>query len=113
AGNLAAVPLARKPRAQELADIRELHITDPPRALPDIPFLDAEDTERRISDFVGHAMVVNFWATWCAPCVAEMPSLSQLARAIAPSDIAVLPLSSDRGGAPVVERFYQEHGIST
>ena len=57
-------------------------------------------------------MVINLWATWCVPCVAEMPSLAALSKALAPDDIAVLPLSSDRGGARRVEAFYQEHGIT-
>ena len=57
-------------------------------------------------------MVVNLWATWCAPCVAEMPALEVLSKVLAPQDIAVLPLSSDRGGADVVRAWYQQHGIT-
>jgi thiol-disulfide isomerase/thioredoxin len=52
------------------------------------------------------------WATWCAPCVAEMPSLQALSKALAPQDIAVLPLSSDRGGAETVAAWYEAHGIT-
>ena len=58
----------------------------------------------RLADFKGRGMVVNLWATWCAPCVAEMPSLEALSKALAPHDIAVLPLSSDRGGADASRR---------
>jgi thiol-disulfide isomerase/thioredoxin len=57
-------------------------------------------------------MVVNLWATWCVPCVAELPSLARLSKTLAPDDIAVLPLSSDRGGAPTVQAFFQQHGIT-
>ena len=68
--------------------------------------------EHHLAEFLGHGMVINLWATWCAPCVAEMPSLAALSKALAPDDIAVLPLSSDRGGAKAVEAFFQEHGIT-
>ncbi len=57
-------------------------------------------------------MVVNLWATWCVPCVEELPSLARLSQTLAPDDIAVLPLSSDRGGAKTVEAFFQQHGIT-
>ena len=57
--------------------------------------------------------MLNFWATWCVPCVAEMPALDALARLVKPERIAVLALSSDRGGATAVARFYAERGIQS
>ena len=112
-GTLAAGLGGRKPRAQELHDLGAALVpTDPPVPVPDIAFVAADGSEHRLSDFVGHGMVINLWATWCVPCVAEMPSLAALSKALAPHDIAVLPLSSDRGGAHAVEAFYQEHGIT-
>ena len=81
-------------------------------AAPDIVFAVADGSEHRLADFLGHGMVINLWATWCAPCVEEMPSLAALSKALAPDDIAVLPLSSDRGGAARVQAFFQEHGIT-
>ena len=86
-------------------------LTDPPVAAPDIVFVAADGSEHHLAEFVGHGMVINLWATWCVPCVAEMPSLAALSKTLAPDDIAVLPLSSDRGGATIVEAFYEEHGI--
>ena len=113
AGGTLAVGLnARKPHAAPSDELSaKLVPTDPPVPPPDIVFVDANGTEHRLAEFIGHGMVVNLWATWCVPCVAEMPSLSALSKALAPDDIAVLPLSSDRGGARVVEAFYQQHGI--
>jgi len=84
----------------------------PPTMAPDIVFQQADGTEHRLSEFLGWGMVVNFWATWCAPCVAEMPALAALSRALAPHDIAVMPLSSDRGGAAVVRRFFDSQRIA-
>jgi len=112
-GTLAAGLIARKPRAAiVLGDISShLVLTDPPAAPPDVVFVSADGKEHRLTEFVGHGMVINLWATWCVPCVAEMPALAALSKTLAPDDIAVLPLSSDRGGTSVVEAFYEEHGI--
>jgi thiol-disulfide isomerase/thioredoxin len=113
AGTLAAGLTARKPYAGELHDLATaLERTDPPVAAPDIVFVAADGAEHHLTEFRGHGMVINLWATWCVPCVAEMPALAALSKTLAPDDIAVLPLSSDRGGASVVQAFYQEHGIT-
>lgn len=82
-------------------------------AVPDIRFSTADGTVRTLADYTGQGVVLNLWATWCMPCVAEMPALDALARLVASDRIAVLTLSSDRGGAPPVERFYNEKGIQT
>jgi thiol-disulfide isomerase/thioredoxin len=104
----------RKPSAAEkLPDLASvLKPTDPPAAPPVISFLDQNGTPHQLAEFLGHGMVVNLWATWCVPCVAELPALAALARTLAPDDIAVMPLSSDRGGLAKVEAFYAERGIS-
>jgi thiol-disulfide isomerase/thioredoxin len=112
-GTLAAGLTTRKPRAQELQDLASALVrTDPPVAAPDTIFVSADGKEHHLSEFLGHGMVINLWATWCVPCVAEMPALAALSKTLAPDDIAVLPLSSDRGGAAVVQSFYRGHGIS-
>jgi thiol-disulfide isomerase/thioredoxin len=125
AATLAATMLLRKPPAPPVMTLRPdeapaqvhlqpmaaLHPTDPPRPLPDISFVDAAGAAHSLRDYAGKGVVLNLWATWCAPCVAEMPSLAALARAGGP-DVVVLPLSSDHGGTAVVERFFREHGIT-
>ncbi len=111
-GTLAVATWPRKPRAQDLKDLSAaLKLSDPPVAAPDIAFVDAGGGQHRLSEFRGHGMVINLWATWCVPCVAEMPSLAALSKTLAPEDIAVLPLSSDRGGAAAVAAFFRQHAI--
>ncbi len=112
-GTLAAALLVRKPHAETLPSLIEgLQTVNPPAGPPDEVFLGADGAPHHLSDFAGRGMVVNMWATWCVPCVAEMPSLERLSKAVAPQDIAVLPLSSDRGGADLVKSWYQSHGIT-
>jgi thiol-disulfide isomerase/thioredoxin len=115
AGTLTVASAPRKPRAAEddLGDLASaLQRIDPPTPPPDISFVTADGTEHHLSEFAGHGMVVNLWATWCAPCIAELPALEVLSKTLAPEDIAVLPLSSDRGGADTVSRYFQAHGIT-
>lgn len=112
-GTVAAGFIARNSHAERLPDLgAALQRTDPPVVPPEITFTGADGTPHKLAEFLGHGMVINLWATWCQPCVAEMPSLAALSKALAPDDIAVLPLSSDRGGADVVRSFYQQHEIS-
>jgi len=112
-GTLAATLAPRKPWARELPDLAEVLIpVDPPQAPPEGVFVDADGGEHTIASFRGRGMVINFWATWCQPCIVEMPSLAALSRALAPHDIAVLPLSSDRGGAKAVSAWFEAHGVT-
>jgi thiol-disulfide isomerase/thioredoxin len=126
AGTVAAVPFARKPGAQtihtpivppgvekevRLQPLSRLVPTEPPAPPPQAQFLDAEGASHDLSGFAGSGLVVNLWATWCVPCVAEMPALQEMAKKLAAEKILVLPLSSDRGGAEAVRKFYAAHGI--
>ena len=83
----------------------------PRRALAEAVFHDADGAERRIADFAGKGLVVNLWATWCPPCVEEMPALDRLARQVREEGIEVLALSQDRGGAKAVRAFYGRTGV--
>jgi thiol-disulfide isomerase/thioredoxin len=112
AGTVAALLGTRKPGRAWSAELGKLVPVSPPRPAPETPFTTADGASRRIADYAGKVLVVNLWATWCAPCVAELPSLAALARRLEPQGVLVLPVSSDRGGAKVVEGFYAAHAIS-
>ena len=111
---LPVVAIPRKPSAAGAAmpDLSRLQ-AHPGKAVPEFQFTTADGTVRTLADYAGQGVVLNFWATWCVPCVAEMPALDALARLVATDRVAVLALSSDRGGAPPVERFYKEKKIQT
>jgi thiol-disulfide isomerase/thioredoxin len=87
--------------------------TDTSRAaLPEVTFEDGSGRTVSLSDFHGKLVLLNLWATWCGPCVEEMPSLERLAKKLGPQGLVVLPLSQDRGGAAVVQKFFAEHNLS-
>lgn len=101
-GTLAAGLGARKGAAQPIGRLVETG----PRDLPEFAFTDAEGRSRTVADFAGRGLVINLWATWCPPCVAEMPSLDRAQAFLEREGITVLALSSDRGGRAQVEPFY-------
>ncbi|WP_426954772.1 TlpA family protein disulfide reductase [Muricoccus radiodurans] len=105
-GTLGGALLPRPARAQ-VGTLRE----DGPKPLPDLVFTDGEGKETRLTDFAGRGVVLNLWATWCPPCVAEMPALDRLAGVLEADGIAVVALSSDRGGGAQVESFYARTGV--
>jgi len=82
----------------------------PPLPVPDIRFLDADGKEKTLKDFKGQVVLVNFWATWCAPCIRELPSLDRLQAEMGGKDFTVLAVSVDRGGAETAAPFLEKHG---
>jgi thiol-disulfide isomerase/thioredoxin len=92
--------------------MRDFVLQPTPVAVPAIRFVDHDEQERTLDDFRGRVVLLNFWATWCGPCVQEMPSLERLQAALAGEKFLVLPVSQDRAGLPLVRQFYQEHALS-
>ena len=84
---------------------------DGPKALPAFSVTDPEGVRREMPFFAGKGVVLNLWATWCPPCVEEMPALDRLAGLLAGDNILVIPASSDRNGRAMVEPFYARTGI--
>ena len=102
--------VASLPARNAKADAK-VRVGEPGKPAPDLVWTLADGTERRLAEYRGQGVVLNLWATWCVPCVAEMPSLDALAKALEGTAVVVLPLSSDQGGAAAVERFYTRTGV--
>ena len=85
--------------------------TDPPAPAPEAVFTGPDGGEITLARFGGKLVVLNFWATWCAPCLREMPSLDRLQGLLGGDRLEVVALSIDRGGAERVDPFFEEHGI--
>ncbi len=78
------------------------------KPLSDITFLDGTGKERSISEWRGRVVLLNLWATWCAPCRKEMPDLAKLQRLLGGDDFEVVAISVDRKGAEASARFLIE-----
>jgi thiol-disulfide isomerase/thioredoxin len=94
------------------AALGEFIPADPPRPAPPASFADAAGTPVSLADFRGRPIIVNLWATWCEPCLKEMPSLDRLAGRLAGKDPAILLISEDRGGDHVVGPFFAKLGLA-
>ena len=64
--------------ADDIADIKNLVISKELKKYDGLTFLDANDNQLNLKDYKGNLILLNFWATWCAPCKEEMPSLDLL-----------------------------------
>lgn len=80
--------------------------------VPMLGFRAKDGDERKFSDFSGKIVLVNFWATWCLPCIREMPSLLRLQKARGGDDFTVIALSQDLRGWPVVSPFLEKNDLT-
>ena len=82
----------------------------PAVAVPDAAFMDGVGKRHLLSEFKGRYVLLNMWATWCAPCVKELPSLQHLQDAMAGSNFTVVPVNVGRSDALDTAKFLMSHG---
>ncbi len=70
-----------------------------------------KNTKIKIEDFEQKLIIINLWATWCAPCLREMPSLDRLAAKLNKKKFYILPLSQDGGGSAIIKKYYERLNI--
>jgi thiol-disulfide isomerase/thioredoxin len=111
-----AAPCDPQPEAAAAVDaaavgqLAALNGTGKGRGYADMAFTDAEGNAMTVGDFAGRKLLVNFWATWCAPCREEMPALDAVADRYSSDQFMVLPINLDigEGGLEKAQAFLDE-----
>ena len=79
-----------------------------PEPVPELSFVDGTGKARTLKDWQGRVVLLNLWATWCAPCRKEMPSLERLQKELGSDKFEVVALSVDRGGIEATKKFLDQ-----
>jgi len=88
-------------------DMRKLVVHSEPKPVPAVILLDMDGGEQTLASLAGQYVLLNFWATWCAPCRKEMPSLDALEVAFGGADFVVRPVAAGRNPVPAIEKFWR------
>ena len=81
---------------------------EPPAPLPEVQFVNGEGKPVTLKDWHGKVVLLNLWATWCAPCRAEMPALDRLQSAFGSDKFEVVALAVDKSGLGGARKFLEE-----
>ncbi len=85
----------------------------PPQPLPDVKFQDGSGAAKSLSDFRGKTVLLNLWATWCAPCRKEMPSLDRLEQQLGSDKFQVVTIALERNAAEAGAKFFRDNKIQS
>ncbi|MGE0667359.1 MAG: TlpA family protein disulfide reductase [Sphingomonadales bacterium] len=99
------------PPLKPTGQVEDFKVAAEPKPVDDLAFKTVDDKEVKLSDFRGRTVLLNFWATWCAPCKVEMPSLDRLQAELGGEKFAVVAISSDRAGKRAVDPYFDEQGF--
>ena len=107
---VAEVAHAKPPKSGDMNKFTE---NNPSIESPSTPFIDPSGKEVTLHEFKNNWTLLNFWATWCAPCISELPSLAKLESKINNSKFKLLLISIDRSGPKVFQPFLKRLGLTS
>lgn len=108
---LANASVAQDLEGLRTGDMRKLIVHSELQRGSDVAFTGEDGSEMTMSDYAGKWVVLNFWATWCAPCRIEMPHLSQLQADYGGDDFAVVTVATGRNQPQAMQAFLDEIGV--
>jgi len=97
--------------AFEKPDLKNLVLIKNPKLYEDVIFMNINQKNVNLDDFKGKLILLNFWATWCAPCKKEMPSLDNLQSNTELNNLKIFPINISQENIPKIESFFNELNI--
>ena len=94
--------------AEEVTDIKNLIINKELKKYQDLSFLDDQNNRINLENFNGNLILLNFWATWCAPCKEEMPSLDQLRLNKNLNNLEIFPINIGKDNLKKSIKFFDD-----
>ena len=94
--------------AEEIIDIKNLVINKELKKYDGLTFLDAKNKELNLDDYRGNLILLNFWATWCAPCKEEMPSLDLLQNLENLDNLKIFPINVGQDNIKKAKDFFDD-----
>ena len=91
-------------------ELRKFVFSKTTKALPNLLILDADENITEIG-YKEEILVINFWATWCAPCKKEMPSLNALAQNMKHEDFQIITVASGRNSKKAIDSFFNDYNL--
>jgi thiol-disulfide isomerase/thioredoxin len=98
-------------RELRAGDMRKLAIHSTAKDPVVVPFVDGEGNKLDITAYKGKVVLLNFWATWCAPCRKEMPQLDALQREMGSDNFAVVTVATGRNPVSMIKAFFGKVGV--
>ena len=97
--------------ALEKPNIKNLAISKNPKIYEEVVFRDSNNYDVNLADFKGKLLILNFWATWCAPCIEEMPSLDDLQSNSNFDNLKIFPINIGQENFSKSDSFFKKLGI--
>jgi thiol-disulfide isomerase/thioredoxin len=107
----AAQAVAERLRPLARGEVAAVNAAEAPKRLPDLAFLGPDGQPKTLADFRGRTVLVNLWATWCAPCRQEMPALDRLQAALGGADFEVVAINIDTRNLDKPRAWLKEAGV--
>ena len=98
--------------ADEVIDIKNLFINKELKKYDRLTFLDEKNNQLNLKDFKGSLILLNFWATWCAPCKKEMPSLNKLQIHKDLNNLKIFPINVGQDNFEKSSKFFKDLQIN-